>query len=139
MANSRRFPPPWSIEDIGAAYVVALDLWLAIHHEKRSAFFCGCEGATQKIGPPSAASVGHSLLMVGSELLLFRGIALSSAPRLTSHLASVAPRLTSLVATGAPRLTSFVATGAPRLTPVHTGRCWSCGRWSGCLCLSLSI
>jgi len=38
MANSRRFPPPWSIEDIGAAYVVALDLWLAVHHEKTLRF-----------------------------------------------------------------------------------------------------
>jgi hypothetical protein len=89
---------------------------------------------------PTECCVGGPFVANGwLELLLFRGIALSSAPRLTSHLASVAPRLTSFVATGAPRLTSFVATCAPRLTPVHTGRCWSCGRWSGCLCLSLSI
>jgi hypothetical protein len=36
-----------------------------------SAFFCSCEGATQKIGPPSAASVGHSLLMDGSSYFCF--------------------------------------------------------------------
>jgi hypothetical protein len=93
--------------------------------------------AKKTTGPPSFASMGHSLLMYGPNLLLFCGVALHvkiiAAPRFTTHLASVAPRLTSLV-----------ATGAPRLTPVHTGRCWSgwCWSgwcWSGWLCLRLSI
>jgi hypothetical protein len=68
-----------------------------------------------------------------------------SAPRLTSHLASVAPRLTPLFPTGAPRFTSLLPTSAPRstalFTPRHTGRCWcwSGWRWSGWLRLRLSL
>jgi len=29
MRSPRRFPPPWSVEDIGAAFVVAILKWAA--------------------------------------------------------------------------------------------------------------
>ena len=67
----------------------------------------------KKMGPPSSAPVGHSLLIDWLELLLFCGIALHV------KLISFSPRLTTLRATGVPRLTTPRAGVVPRLTTLR--------------------
>ena len=66
-------------------------------------------------GPEPAAKVNIHAMMAGS----LRAATLVICVFTT--FTTSAPFLTSFVATGAPLLTSFVATGAPLLTSLHSG------------------